>query len=129
MTNGFGLSTTARRVADHARSFVRLELQLAAVELKQKVASLAAGLALIGLAAVLVLFGIGFALAAGAAALATTMPVWEALLIFFGGIFLIAGVIAGIGILLLRRNAPPMPEQAIAEARMTTEALKNGHNT
>jgi hypothetical protein len=126
--NGVGLSGAARRVADHARSFVRLELELAATELKQKVAKLAAGIALVALAAVLLLFGLAFALAAGAAAIATAVSVWLALLIVFGGLMLVAGLLAAIGVVLLRRGAPPVPEQAIAEARLTTEALKNGHS-
>ncbi len=32
------------------------------------------------------------------------------------------------GAVLLRRNAPPVPEQAIAEAKLTTEVLRNGRN-
>jgi hypothetical protein len=36
-------------------------------------------------------------------------------------------VLGAIGVVLLRRGAPPVPEQAIAEARLTTEALRNGH--
>jgi putative superfamily III holin-X len=125
--NGVGLSGAARRVADHARSFVRLELQLAAAELRQKVVKLAAGIALVVLAAVLFLFGLAFALASAAAAIATAVSVWLALLVVFGGLVLVAGLLGAIGVVLLRRGVPPVPEQAIAEARLTTEALKNGH--
>ena len=127
VVNGVGLSGAARRVADHARSFVRLELQLAAAELKQKVAALAAGIALVVVAGVLLLFGLAFALAAAAAGIATAVSVWLALLILFGGLSLLAGVLGVAGLVLLRRGAPPVPKQAIAEARLTTEALKNGH--
>jgi hypothetical protein len=125
--NGVGLSGAARRVADHARSFVRLELQLAAAELRQKVVKLAAGIALVVLAAVLFLFGLAFALASAAAAIATAVSLWLALLVVFGGLVLVAGLLGAIGVVLLRRGVPPVPEQAIAEARLTTEALKNGH--
>jgi membrane protein implicated in regulation of membrane protease activity len=124
---GIGLSGAARRVADSARSFVRLELQLAAAEVKQKLASLAAGIALVMLAGVLGLFAIAFGLAAGAAAIATAFSVWLALLIVFGGLILLALVLAGIGLVLLRRGSPPVPDQAIAEAKLTTEALKDGN--
>jgi hypothetical protein len=125
--NGVGLSGAARRVADHARSFVRLELQLAASELKQKVVALAAGIALVVLAGVLLLYGIGFAFAAAATAIAKAVPMWAALLIVGGGLALFSGLLAVVGVTLLRRGAPPVPEQAIAEARLTTEALQNGH--
>jgi len=127
VVNGVGLSGAARRVADHARSFVRLELQLAASELKQKVVALAAGIALVVLAGVLLLYGLGFAFAAAATAIAKAVPMWAALLIVGGGLALFSGLLAVVGVTLLRRGAPPVPEQAIAEARLTTEALQNGH--
>jgi hypothetical protein len=115
-------------VADHARTFVRLELQLAAAEVKQKLASLAIGIALVALAGVLGLFAIAFGLAAGAAAIATAFSVWLALLIVFGGLILLTLLLAGIGLVLLKRGSPPVPEQAITEAKLTTEALKDGHH-
>jgi predicted tellurium resistance membrane protein TerC len=103
--NGIGLSGATKRVADHARSFVRLELQLAATEMKKRVAAL----------------GLGIALAAGAAVLAIT-----ALLIMFGGLLLLAAMLGGVGAALLRKGAKPVPEQAIEEAKLTTEAIRNG---
>ena len=42
-----GLTGAARRVADHARSLVQLELQLAVTEIKRKAAALAAGIGLV----------------------------------------------------------------------------------
>lgn len=122
-----GLSGAARRVADHARSLVKLELELAATEIKQKVAALAVGIGLVVTAGVLGLFGLAFGLAAATAAIATTVSVWLALLIVFGGLFVVAGLLATIGVGMLRKGAPPVPEQALEEARLTTEALRNGH--
>ncbi len=125
--NGLGLSGATKRVADHARAFVRLELQLAAAELKGRLAALAAGIALTATAAVLGLTALVFGLAAATAALAIALPVWLSLLIMFGGLLLLAGVLGGIGVALLRKGTKPVPEQAIAEAQLTTEALRNGH--
>lgn len=122
-----GLSGATKRVADHARSIVQLEIQLAATELKRKVAALAIG---IGLGAGAVLFGllaILFGLAAATAGIATALPVWLSLLIMFGGLFLLAGILGAVGAALMRKGSKPVPEQAIAEAQMTTEALRNGH--
>jgi Putative Actinobacterial Holin-X, holin superfamily III len=123
---GLGLTGATKRVADHARSFVRLELQLAATELKRKVVALGVGIALIGAAALAALTAVGFGLAAATAALAIELPVWASLLIMFGGLFLLAAILGGVGAVLLRRGAKPVPEQAIEEARLTTEALRNG---
>lgn len=122
-----GLSGAARRVADHARSLVKLELELAASEIKQKLTALAAGIGLVATAAVLVVFALAFGLAAIAAAIATTMSVWAALLVVFGGLFVAAGLLGAIGVALLKKGAPPVPRQALEEARLTTEALRNGH--
>jgi Putative Actinobacterial Holin-X, holin superfamily III len=125
--NGLGLTGATRRVADHARSFVRLELQLAAAEMKRKLAALGLGIALTGVAAVLGLTALGFGLAAATAAIAIALPVWLSLLVMFGGLLLVAAILGGIGVALLRKGAKPMPEQAIEEAQLTTEALRNGH--
>ncbi|MFL5960029.1 MAG: phage holin family protein [Gaiellaceae bacterium] len=125
--NGLGLSGATRRVADHARSFVRLELQLAATELKRRLAALGLGIAFTAAAAVFGLVALAFGLAAAAAGIATTLSVWLSLLIMFGGLFLLAAILGAIGATLLRKGAKPVPEQAIEEAQLTTEALRNGH--
>ena len=124
--NGIGLSGATKRVADHARSFVRLELQLAAAEMKKRVVALGLGIALVVGAAVLALAALAFGLAAATAGIATALPVWAALLIMFGGILLLAAALGGIGAVLLKKGAKPVPEQAIEEARLTTEAIRNG---
>jgi hypothetical protein len=121
-----GLGGAAKAVADRARSIVRLELQLAATELKQKVAALGIGIAMLVGAALLGFFALAFALATVAAAIATVVSIWLALLIVAGGLFLLVGVLAALGIGALRKGAPPVPEQAIAEAKLTAEAVKNG---
>jgi hypothetical protein len=125
--NGLGLSGATKRVADHARSIVQLEIQLAASELKRKVAALAIGIGLAIGAALLGLLALLFGLAAATAGIATALPVWLSLLIMFGGLLLLAGMLGAIGAALLRKGSKPVPEQAIAEAQLTTEALRDGH--
>jgi hypothetical protein len=124
---GVGLSGATKRVADHARSFVRLELQLAAAELKRRAAALAVGMGLAAGAALFGLAALAFGLAAATAGIATALPVWLSLLIMFGGLLLISGILGGAGLIFLRKGSKPVPEQAIEEARITTEALRNGH--
>jgi hypothetical protein len=121
-----GLSDATRRVADHARSLVQLEVQLAVTEMKRKAIALGAGIGLTLAAAVLGVLALMFGLAAGTAAIALVLPVWLALLAMFGGILLGAGVLGGIGIGLLRKGAKPVPEAAIEEAQLTREALQDG---
>jgi Putative Actinobacterial Holin-X, holin superfamily III len=121
-----GLGAAAKLVSERASSIVRLELQLAAAELKKKVVALGLGIALLVAAALFGLFALAFALATVAAALATVVSTWLALLIVTGGLFLLVGLLALLGIRSVRKGTPPLPTQAIAEAKLTTEALRNG---
>jgi membrane protein implicated in regulation of membrane protease activity len=121
-----GLGGAAKLVADRARSLVRLELQLAAAELKQKVTTIGIGIGLVVGAVLLGFFALAFALAAIAAAIATMTSVWVALLIVTGALVLLAVLLAAVGVASIRRGTPPVPEQALAEARLTVEAVKNG---
>jgi putative superfamily III holin-X len=121
-----GLGPAARQVAEHASTLARLEVELATLELKRKVAALGIGIGLVVGAALFGLYALGFGLAAAAAGIATTLPLWAALLIVFGTLVLLALVLGLVGLGAIRKGTPPVPEQAIAEAKLTTEAIRNG---
>jgi hypothetical protein len=123
-----GLGGAAKLVADKVSAIVRLEIALAVAELKKKVVALGLGIALLVGAALFGFFALGFGLAAAAAGIATALPTWAALLIVFGGLLGLATLLGLLGIGRIARGTPPVPEQAIAEAKLTTEALKNGHH-
>ena len=124
-----GLGATVKSVSERASSLVRLELELAALELKRKASSIAIGLGLALGAVVLLVFALGFALATIAAGIATAVAWWLALLIVTVGILLVAGLLGFLGKRAIEKGTPPVPEQAIAEAKLTTEALKgNGRH-
>jgi Putative Actinobacterial Holin-X, holin superfamily III len=119
-----GIGVLARRVARHLGSLVRLERELARHELRTKSASLGAGGG-VGVAVVLLApFVVGFGLAAAAAALALVVAVWLALLIVFGALLLLVAVLALVAVRLVRRGTPLKPEQALEEARLTAQALR-----
>jgi len=122
-----GLGAAARIVSERASSIVRLELQLAAAELKKKVASLGIGIALFVVAAFLGVFALGFAFATIAVALAIVLDTWLALLVVTAGLLVLAGVLVLLGLRKLRKGTPLVPEQAIEEAKLTSEALRNGN--
>jgi hypothetical protein len=123
------LGAAAKLVAEHASSIVRLELELAQMELKKKVAALGVGLGLLGGALLVLVYGVGFLFATIAAGLATFLPVWASLLIVTAFLFLVTGILAFLGIRKVQRGTPPVPQQAIDEAKLTTQALRsNGHN-
>jgi hypothetical protein len=123
-----GVGAAAKHVAEHASALARLELELAGLELKHKAGALGAGAGL-GLGAALVaLYGLGFLLATVAAALALVVDTWLALLIVSAGLLVIAAILSLVARRLIKRGTPPVPEQAIREAKLTSEALKaNGH--
>lgn len=124
-TDSQGVGAAVKEVAERASAIVRLELELAALELKRKVVALGLGIGFAIGAAVLLLFMVGFAYAAIAAALALVMSWWAALLVTAGIIFLKVGVLGVLAVTSIKKGTPPVPEQAIREAKLTTEALKS----
>jgi uncharacterized membrane protein YqjE len=119
----------AKQVAEHASSLAKLELELAGLELKHKVGSLGAGLGLGIGAALVALFALGFLFATIAAALATFLDTWLALLLVTAGLLGLAALLGLLARSRIRKGTPPVPEQAIREAKLTTEALRpNGHH-
>jgi uncharacterized membrane protein YqjE len=119
-----GLGATAKDVAEHASSLVRLELELATLELKKKASNLGLGAGLALGAAIFGLYGLGFLFATIAAGLATAMSTWLAILIVTLGLFVIAAILGLIGLNRIKKGTPPVPEQAIREAKLTQNALK-----
>jgi hypothetical protein len=121
---GPGLGEATKQVAEHASALLRLELELAAFELKRKLTALGLGIAFGVGALVLLLFMLGFALATIAAAIATAVSTWLALLIVTGLLLGLVGVLGFLALLSIRKGTPPVPKQAIHEAKLTTEALR-----
>jgi hypothetical protein len=124
-----GVAPAAKQVAEHASALARLEMELAGLELKGKVASLGLGVGLLVGAAVFGLFAVGFGLATIAAALSIVLDTWLALLIVFGSLLFLVGILVLVGLSRVRKGTPPVPELAIQEAKLTTTALRsNGHS-
>jgi hypothetical protein len=120
-----GVGGAAKSVAEHASAIARLEIELAALELKKKVTALGLGIGLGIGAALFALFGLAFVFATIAAALATFLSTWLALLIVTAGLFVLAALLGVLARGRIKKGAPPVPEQAIREARLTTQALKH----
>ena len=124
-----GVGEAAKVVAEHASQIARLEIELAMLELKRKLVALGLGIGF-GVGALLfTLFAFGFALAAAAAALATAIATWAALLIVAGALFVLVGLLGILALRMIRKGTPPVPQQAIEEAKLTTEAIKSNGRT
>jgi tetrahydromethanopterin S-methyltransferase subunit C len=127
-TDEMGLGEAAKQVTERASSIARLELELASLELKRKAASLGLGIGLTVGAAVVGLFALAVGIATAIIALAIVLDLWLASLIVFVALLVIVAILAFLGIRRIQRGTPPLPEQAIEEARRTTAAIKgNGH--
>lgn len=123
-----GVGGAAKEVAEHASALARLELELAGLELKRKAGALGAGAGLGIGAAVVGMYALGFGLATIAVALAVVLDLWLALLLVTAGLVVLAGLLGALALARIKRGTPPVPEQALREAKLTTEALKaNGH--
>jgi hypothetical protein len=119
-----GLGEAAKSVAEHASAIARLEIELATTELKRKVVALGVGIGLAAGAAIFGLFALGFVFATIAATLATFLSTWLALLLVTIFLFVLSGTLGLLGLGRIKKGTPPVPEQAIREAKLTTEALK-----
>jgi len=121
----FGFLAPPKAVKRRVQTLVQLNLELAKLEAKQKATSLgvAGGLA-IG-AAVLVVYGIGFALATAAAGLSEAVPLWLALLIVTVIILLAAAILVLLAVRFARKAVPAKPELAIEEAERTIGTLQS----
>jgi Putative Actinobacterial Holin-X, holin superfamily III len=124
-TDPHGVGPAVKEVAERASSIVRLELELAALELRRKAVSLGLGIGFAIGAAIMLVFMIGFAYATIAAALALVMPTWAALLVVTGILLLQVAILGILAVTRIKKGTPPLPEQAIREAKLTTEALKS----
>ena len=118
-----GVGAAAKEVAEHASTIAKLELELATLELKRNVGVLGVGIGMGVGAAVFGLFFLGFLFATIATVLATFLSTWLALLIVAGFLLLVAGVLGLLARSTLRK-AKPVPERAIREAKLTSNALK-----
>ena len=94
-TESRGLGAAARLLGERVSNIVRLELELAALEVSRKIRSLGLGIGLAVGAVLALFFMAAFAYAAVAAALTTVMPIWAALLVVTG-ILLVKTVLLGI---------------------------------
>src|SRR6266566_5105882 len=113
-----GIGGAARQVAEHASSIAKLELELAGLELKQKRAALGIG---IGLGAGAALFGLlllGFLFATIAAAFATFLSSWLALLVVTAILLVLSGTLGALALGRIKKGTSPVPEQAIREAKL-----------
>ena len=127
-TDEGGLGAAVKDVTEHASAWFALERELALVELKKKVTALGLGIGLGIGAALVALYAVGFLFATIAAGLATAMAAWLALLIVTVFLLIVTAILAALAVNRIKKGTPPVPEQAIAEAKLTQTAIKSNGN-
>jgi hypothetical protein len=114
-------------VSEHASTLVREEIELAKAEVSAKVSKLGRG-AVVGVAAgtfaflalILILHGIAWLLGEEV----FSGNIWAGYFVT-AGIFLLIAALAGfIAFRAVKAGSPPVPEQAIEEAKLTKEMLQ-----
>lgn len=106
-------------------ALVRQEVQLAKTEITEKVSGLAKGAAALAVAAFLGIAAFFVLLLAAVYALSLVLPAWAAALVVAIVLLIIAGVAAMIGIKMLKKVTPPIPQKTIETLKETPQWLKN----
>jgi hypothetical protein len=119
------LGEAVRDVSRHAVALAKLEAKLAKSEVSDKVRVFLPAVVLGLVGVVLALFGLGYGLAAAAEGLDAVLPRWAALLVVAGTLLAVAALLGVIAAGVVKRASPPVPEQAIEEAKRTTQALRS----
>lgn len=117
-----------RRIPEQISRLIRDEIRAAKAELfgKLKAAGVGAGL-LIG-ALVLVLFAIQVLLASAVLGLATLLAPWLSALLVGVVMLVIAGILALLGIRMLKAGVPPVPKESLDSIKEDVRTLKGTHS-
>ena len=120
------LGEVVAEVSEKASLLVREEIALAKAEVTAKATSLGRGAAIGAAAGVFAIFGVVmlFHTLAWLLTDAFDMPPWAGFAMVTLGLFLLALLAGLIAARLIRRGAPPTPDMAIEQARITRETLE-----
>jgi hypothetical protein len=114
-------------VSDLPRLIVELlkaELNHLKVEFAEKAKHAGIGMGLIAAAALLLFFALGVLIAAAILGIAVALPAWAAALIVFGGLVVIAVILALIGVRSFKKMDGVAPTQTIDSIKEDADALK-----
>jgi len=124
-TEDGSLGAAVKGITEHASALARLEVELAQFEIKKSISALGLGAGLAAAALLVALYAVGFLFATIAAGIATALAWWLSLLIVTVFLLLIVAILGWLAMRSFKRGGTPVPKQAIAEAKQTTEVLKS----
>lgn len=120
-----GIVSQAKRVQARAKSLAKLNIELATIEGKRKATALGIAIGLGLLAVVLIVYAIGFLFASAAVALNEALALWLSLLVVALALIAIAAIAGFLAMRFAKKASPPVPEQAIDEAKRTVETVRS----
>lgn len=130
--NTQNISTALQDVSDRAQELVREEIELAKLEVTQKVTNLARGVAIGAAGGVFAIFGLMILLQGFAWLAYFVIPFPTGT--YFWGFFLVAGLLFLFGALAaylaykaIKAGSPPTPKMAIDEAQKIKETVTSPH--
>lgn len=120
------LGEVVNRISENASTLVREEIELAKTEVELKVKSLGRGAAVAAAAGFFVFLGLIFLFQALAWGINDVLnSPWPGFLIVFGLLMLFAAISGWLAYRSFQAGAPPVPERAIEEAKLTKEAIEH----
>src|SRR3954469_3322501 len=123
------LAKAITQVTETAQLLVREEIELAKVELTEKLSGLARGAESGAAAGVFILAGLIYFLHFLALLIADVLGAnpWVGYLIVSGALFLLGGLAGFLAARFLRKGSPPTPQMAIEEAQLIKQTLTAPH--
>jgi uncharacterized membrane protein YqjE len=112
------------RLSEQSTRLIRDELELAKVEITDKVRHAGVGAGMFGAAGVLAWFGLGALIATAILALSLALPAWLAALVVTVLVFAAAGVAALAGRRQVQEAAPPVPRETIDSVERDVAEVK-----
>lgn len=114
------------RLSEQTSRLVHAEIELAKAEMKARAIRLGAGAGILAAAGVLALYALDKLFDAAALGLSVPLPPWLGFLIVGVVLLVVVGVLAAVGLRLLKAGNPPAPSRAAANLKDDVEALKKG---
>ncbi len=120
------IGTLVGQLSEQVSRLVRAEIASAKAEMAQKAQKAGIGIGLLVVAGIASLYGLGFLLHSAMSGLDNVMPLWLAALIVGLVLVIFAGIVAAVGVKLLKKASPPSPEITVKSLRDDVTAIKEG---
>ncbi|HTQ88077.1 MAG TPA: phage holin family protein [Streptosporangiaceae bacterium] len=115
-----------KMMSEQASVLIRDELKLAQLEMASKGKQAAVGAGMFGASGLVALYGVGCLIACAIIAMSGVLAAWLAALIIGAVLLATAGLVALLGRRRMRKAAPPLPEQAVADVKADVEEIREG---